>query len=177
MNNNHLVYKHPFYIDYNLKTADYFRKHGAPTINTTCVLPFRALEYSPQTFNKYTYWLNQEKTMRYFCGLHNVAFFGILQPNLMSKDSFLPEEKEYLMNRSFMGRLGLTPQDYISITRKFKDVIKEETGEWLIDSAFESENCSKADIVRIIADYLPNFEHAKSCFLPWQGGHTRRNVR
>ena len=31
-----------------------------------------------------------------------------------------------------------------------------------LDNAFESENCTKADIVRIMADYLPNFEHIET---------------
>ncbi len=31
-----------------------------------------------------------------------------------------------------------------------------------LDEAFENENCIKADIVKIIADYLPNFEHIET---------------
>ena len=31
-----------------------------------------------------------------------------------------------------------------------------------LDSAFESENCAKADIVKIMEDYLPNFEHIET---------------
>jgi FlaA1/EpsC-like NDP-sugar epimerase len=31
-----------------------------------------------------------------------------------------------------------------------------------LDSAFESSNCSKADIVRIMRQYLPNFEHIET---------------
>lgn len=133
MNNNHMVFEHPFFIDYNLKIAKYFDQHDAPSINSRPVLPFRAIKYTAKTFDKYTFGLNQEKTMHYFCGLNGVPFIGILQPNLMSKDNFLPEEKEYLMNRSFMGRFGLTPQEYIEITRKFKDLIRENKTDWLFD--------------------------------------------
>ena len=32
----------------------------------------------------------------------------------------------------------------------------------MLDSAFEAENCSKADIVKIIGGYLPNFEHIET---------------
>ena len=133
MNNNHMVFEHPFFIDYNLKIARYFKQHEAPSINSRPVLPFKAIKYTSENFDKYTFWLNQEKTMHYYCSLYGVPFFGILQPNLMSKDYFLPEEKEYLMNRSFMGRFGLTPQDYIAITRKFKDLVRENKEEWLFD--------------------------------------------
>ncbi|SFT33641.1 Polysaccharide biosynthesis protein [Lachnospiraceae bacterium XBD2001] len=31
-----------------------------------------------------------------------------------------------------------------------------------LDQAFESENCTKADIVRLISNYLPNFEHIET---------------
>lgn len=31
-----------------------------------------------------------------------------------------------------------------------------------LDSAFESENCTKADIVKIMSEYLPNFEHIEN---------------
>lgn len=31
-----------------------------------------------------------------------------------------------------------------------------------LDNAFESENCRKADIVKIISQYLPNFEHIET---------------
>ena len=31
-----------------------------------------------------------------------------------------------------------------------------------LDSAFESENCTKADIVKIMSGYLPNFEHIET---------------
>lgn len=31
-----------------------------------------------------------------------------------------------------------------------------------LDSAFDSENCTKADIVKIIGQYLPNFEHIET---------------
>ncbi|MCR4650683.1 MAG: hypothetical protein K5662_02900 [Lachnospiraceae bacterium] len=31
-----------------------------------------------------------------------------------------------------------------------------------LDSAFESEKCTKADIVGIMSEYLPNFEHIET---------------
>lgn len=133
MNNNHMVYEYPFFIDYNLKVANYFKQHDAPSINSRPVLPFRAIKYSSEKFDKYLFWLNQERTMHYYCSLYGVPFIGILEPNLMSKDDFLPEEKEFLLNRSFMGRFGLTPNDYIAITRKFKDVVKNNKEDWLYD--------------------------------------------
>lgn len=136
INNNHLVNKHPFFLDYNLKIAKYFETHDPPTINIRPVLPFDCIGYQKNQFDRYTFWLNQEKTMKYFCDLHNVAFYGFLQPNLMSKDKekLLPEESEYLLNRSFMGRFGLTPDEYSQITGGFRTLLgNEASNDWLYD--------------------------------------------
>lgn len=144
INNNHLVNKHPFYIDYNMKLGSYFASHEAPTVNMSRLLPFEALDYQAEGFDKYEWWLDHERAMRYFCELKGVRFFCFLQPNLMSKreEAILPEEREYLLNRSFMGRQGLTPQGYRDITRGFCDLLEGLPCDgWLYDltDIFDSE--------------------------------------
>lgn len=32
----------------------------------------------------------------------------------------------------------------------------------ILEQSFESENCTKADIVKVISSYLPNFEHIET---------------
>lgn len=52
--------------------------------------------------------------------------------------------------------LGVIQDKPIPDKKTLIDLIKT------LDSAFESENCSKSDIVKIMASYLPNFEHVET---------------
>lgn len=52
--------------------------------------------------------------------------------------------------------LGIITGKKIPDRKKVSDLIEE------LDRAFERDNCTKADIVRIIGAYLPNFEHIET---------------
>lgn len=143
VNNNHLVNEYPFLLDFNLKVCNIIEK-DLPVVNLNKIKPFNGLKTKKEDFNRYEYWMNFEKTMRYYCTQYGAEFYGILQPNLMSKDVLLPEEEEYLANRSFMGRYGLTPKEYRDITRRFPEYVRKENQKWLVDMShiFDDEDKS-----------------------------------
>lgn len=123
INQNHLVKGYPFFTDYILKAARSVDLNSLPTMNRSSLLGFQAPKFSEKDFDKFHYWFSQEQTMNFFCSTYNVHFKCFLQPNLMSKcsDKLLQEEREYLANRSFMGRFGLTPSEYSEISREFRN--------------------------------------------------------
>lgn len=129
------VNKFPFMVDYNLKLAKFFENHEAPTVNMKQLEPFVGMCFEAKDFDRYEYWLNHLKTMRYFCTLNGVPYFAFLTPNLLTKreEKLLPEEREYLLNRSFMGRNGLTPQAFRTIARGFGELLEKEPQDWLFD--------------------------------------------
>lgn len=143
VNNNHLVNEYPFLLDFNLKVCSIIDR-DLPTVNLKRLKPFNGLKTKKDSFNRYEYWLNFEKTMHFYSSQYGANFYGILQPNLMSKKVLLPEEEEYLANRSFMGRYGLTPKEYSNITRGFSEYVRKENQEWLVDMShiFDEEDKS-----------------------------------
>ena len=143
VNNNHLVNEYPFLLDFNLKVCNIIEK-DLPVVNLKRLKPFHGLKTKKDSFNRYEYWLNFEKTMHFYSSQYGAKFYGILQPNLMSKKELLPEEEEYLANRSFMGRYGLTPKEYSNITKGFSEYVRKENQEWLVDMShiFDKENKS-----------------------------------
>lgn len=143
VNNNHLLNEYPFLLDFNLKVCSIIEK-DLPVVNLKRLKPFNGLKTEKDSFNKYEYWLNFEKTMHFYSTQYGSKFYGILQPNLMSKKELLPEEEEYLANRSFMGRYGLTPKEYSNITRGFFEYVRKGNQEWLVDMShiFDEENKS-----------------------------------
>lgn len=136
INNNHLVNGYPFMTDYQVKLGSSVDPGRLPTVNTKRLASFSVPRTPAEGFDKYGYWLNQQKTAHYYCAQYGVPYFCFLQPNLMSKDEekLLPEEREYLANRSFMGRPGLTPQGYREITVGFRRLVESNPDlEWLFD--------------------------------------------
>lgn len=57
---------------------------------------------------------------------------------------------------SSFNSLGVITDKEIPDRNRVIDLIRT------LDSAFENENCTKADIVKIMAQYLPNFEHIET---------------
>ena len=53
-------------------------------------------------------------------------------------------------------------QEYNRSSDFFEEHIRDYEYYAILDLAFEAENCSKADIVKIIGSYLPNFEHIET---------------
>jgi malate synthase len=52
----------------------------------------------------------------------------------METEKLGPVEKEYLLNRSFMGTYGMTPEMYSKIAREFRHKIERDKDEtWLFD--------------------------------------------
>lgn len=132
VNNNHLVNEYPFLTDFNLKVTSIIERE-LPEVNLNKLCSFSGLKTPKETFNRYEFWINFEKVMEYYCRLYGSRFWGVLQPNLMSKKRLLSSEKEYLANRSFMGRMGLTPDEYRNITKGFRSYVEKEKMDWLVD--------------------------------------------
>ena len=133
VNNIHLVDKYPYLLDYHVKLVKYFENRKAPTINLCNPQSSQLTSYSQKDLDKYKFWMYNEKMMHYYCGLYNASFFCVFQPVMMSKGILLKEEREYIANRSFMGRNGLTPQEYRAIAIHLKEKVKREKFEWMYD--------------------------------------------
>lgn len=71
-----------------------------------------------------------------------------------SFEEFFVEGEAIDMER--FGALGVITDKAIPNRRAVIDLINT------LDQAFESENCTKADIVRLISNYLPSFEHIET---------------
>lgn len=136
INNNHLVKDYPFMTDYQVKLGGLLHGEALPTVNLGRLEPWRGLAHGAEGFNKYEWWLGHMRTARDFCAGMGMRCHCVLQPNLMTKPPgcLLPDEREYLLNRSFMGRPGLTPQGYRQIALGFCDAVAaEQPSDWLHD--------------------------------------------
>lgn len=145
INNNHLVSGYPFMIDYQVKLGTLFSGESLPTVNLGRLKPWKGLRYDSKQFNKYEWWVNHMRSAHDFGERIGARTHCILQPNLMTKPEakLLPEEREYLLNRSFMGRPGLTPNGYREIALGFcAAVAAEQPCTWLHDytSVFDKVN-------------------------------------
>lgn len=147
INNVHLVPGQPFMTDYQIKLASTLDATSLPTVNLGKLQPYRGLVYEAEGFDKGAWWLSHMETARAFCETIGAKPHVFLQPNLMTKpeERLLDEEREYLLNRSFMGRMGLTPSGYGRIARELCNLVEErQPSPWLHDltHAFDFEPAS-----------------------------------
>ena len=136
INNVHLVPGQPFMTDYQIKLANTLDASGLPTVNLGRLEQFKGVEYDSSSFDKGVWWINHMETARTFCELIGAIPHVFLQPNLMTKprERLLPEEREYLLNRSFMGRVGLTPDAYSRIAQELCHIVQSrQPSAWLHD--------------------------------------------
>jgi hypothetical protein len=142
INNVYLLKEHPFLNEYQLEICKFLDNYAleqknAPQIINRAIHSKTTIGISNHDdIDKYKYWLNHEKLMKYACDLHGIDFLCFLQPNLLSMDREKIDgpEKEYLLNRTFMGTYGITPEMYSNTAVEFKNRISKDKNEtWLFD--------------------------------------------
>jgi hypothetical protein len=143
VNNIYLLKDHPFLNEYQLEICKFLEDYSRgqkklPGIISRSIhhQTTAGMKLHKNSIDKYTYWLNHEKLMKYACDLYGSCFMCFLQPNLLSmeKDEIGPDGKEYLLNRSFIGTYGMTPDMYSETAREFRRRIRKDKDEdWLYD--------------------------------------------
>lgn len=136
INNNHLVAGLPYLTDYQARLGHTLSGGDLPTVNLGRLEPWRGLEHPREGFDKAAWWLGHMHLAHEYGRELGASVHCVLQPNLMTKppERLLSDEREYLLNRSFMGRPGLTPQGYREIALGLcRTVEAEQPSYWLHD--------------------------------------------
>lgn len=147
INNIHLVSGQPFMTDYQIKLANTLDAAALPTVNLGHLEPYRGLIHDAKGFDKAAWWMNHMELALTYCELIGAVPHVFLQPNLMTKpkECLLPEEREYLINRSFMGRMGLTPEGYGAIAQQLCSAVESRLpSSWLHDLTHVLDHAGEA---------------------------------
>lgn len=151
VNNLYLLRDYPFLIEYQLEICRFLEEYSGNNKKTPQLInrpahqkPAAGVKTDTEKIDKYDYWINNEKLMKCFCDIHGFNFLCFLQPNLLSveKEKLGADDKEYLLNRSFMGKYGITPQMYGQAAMQFREKIRNDKNKtWLFDlSAIFDDN-------------------------------------
>jgi len=143
VNNIYLLKDYPFLIEYQLQICKFLEERSERNSKVPDLINRSAsqkttpgVKADTEKIDKYDYWLSHEKLMKYFCDIHGFNFLCFLQPNLLSmdKEKMSNDDKEYILNRSFMGKYGITPGMYRQTAIQFREKINNDKNDtWLFD--------------------------------------------
>jgi len=143
VNNVYLLKDYPFLIEYQLEICRFLEEYPDKNSKIPDLINRSAnkkttlgIKMDTEKIDKYNYWINHKKLMKCFSDIHGFKFLCFLQPNLLSmeKEKIRQDDKEYLLNRSFMGKYGITPEMYSQNAMEFRKRIKSDKNKtWLFD--------------------------------------------
>lgn len=82
----------------------------------------------------FEFWIRMQKYMKACCEVHGISYYGILQPNMLSKPSFSPYEHELEANFGWC-----TNQASITNAKMFRESVKMESAIYDLSDIFDAE--------------------------------------